>query len=126
MIIRKFVHQPINNQYKVQRISLSKDEKRLLRNRLAGVDYYPDGMSLEVVSHAALMLERYGLLQVLWAEGHTVVDCKLTNFGRAYMLANPHLHNPVDWRWIITTAISVAALLVAVATFLTACRIFNQ
>ncbi len=126
LIICKFAYQLKNNQYNVQRISLSRNEKRLLCNRQAGVDYYPDGMSLEAVLHAALMLERHGLLRVLWVEGHTVVDCRLTNFGKAYMLANPHLRNPIDWRWVVTTAISIAALLVAIATLLTACRILQQ
>lgn len=110
----------------MKKLKLSKDEKRLLRNIAAEVDYWPDGMSDEAVSCAASVLERHGLVRVAWASGHVAVNAMLTDYGKAYLLANPHLRGPIDWRWIIGTAISAATLAATLITMLTACRALSM
>ena len=83
-------------------------------------------MSDEAVSCAAAVLERHGLVHAAWASGHIALYAVLTDYGKAYLLANPHLRSPVDWRWIIGTAIAATTLAVAIIALLTTCRTINQ
>ena len=109
----------------MQRIKLTRNEKRLLRNIAANVDYFPDGMSDEAISCAAAALERCGLILVSWSSGHIVASTELTEFGVSYIIDNPHLHNPIPWRWIVGTAITIATLIVSIIALLTACIAMN-
>lgn len=109
----------------MKRLKLSRCEKRLLRTIALGVEYPPEGMSKEAIICAATELERVGLIKAAWASGHEYIAGRLTEYGKAYMLRNPHLHNPIDWKWIITTIIAVATFAVALAALLTACRMIN-
>ena len=106
----------------MQKIRLTRNEKRLLRNIAAGVDYWPDGMCDSAVACAASEFERKGLIRAAWASGHILVDAVLTDIGRSYIVNNPHLWNPIDWKWIITTIIAFGTLIVAFAALLTACN----
>lgn len=110
----------------MQKIQLTRNEKRLLRNIAAGVDYWPAGMSDETISCAASELERHDLIRAAWTSGQILVDAALTNFGSSYIVNNPHLWNPIDWKWIITTIIAVGTLTVAVIALLTACKAIQQ
>lgn len=105
----------------MEKLKLSENEKRLLRNISADVGYWPDGMSNELVSCAASVLERLGLVRVEWESGHIAANALLTDYGRAYILANPHLRGPVDWEWIIGTSIAVIAALGTIAVLFVAC-----
>jgi len=53
-------------------------------------------------------------------KGGRLEDARLTAYGREYLALNPLLRNPIDWKWIITTAIALAA---ALAAFLACSRI---
>ena len=81
----------------MERVKLSKDEKRLLRNIAAGVACWPDGMGAETLAVSASALEDAGLVMVMWKSGHLVAGADLTAKGTAYLLANPSLRNPIDW-----------------------------
>ena len=107
-------------------IKLSSDEKRLLRNVQAEVNYWPDGMSDERIACAASALEHSGLVVVMWESGHFPAAIELTDFGVAYLIRNPHLHNPVDWRWIVGTIIAVGMLAATIMSVLASCKIIDK
>lgn len=105
----------------MKRIRLSRNEKRVLR--LLNADLWcPDTMPFHKFAAGCIGLERKGLAQCAWASGHELVDAVITMEGKFYIAENPSLRNPVDWKWIITTAITAGTLIVAIAALLTACR----
>ena len=106
----------------MQRIQLTRNEKQLLRNINANLDYWPEGMSDQLISHSLASLESKGMVVVAWTSGMMPVATELTDYGKAYFDCNPHLHNPIDWKWIITTIIAIGTLIVAVIALLTACK----
>lgn len=57
----------------------------------------------------------------MYIEGGEVVEVKLTSLSRQYFAENPNLHNPVDWRWVITTAISLLSAAIGVIAMLVVC-----
>lgn len=64
-----------------------------------------------------LCLEHNGLVKVIWCEFGYAVIANLSDKGILYMHVNPKLKNPSifeDKRFWITTAISIAALIVAI------------
>lgn len=109
----------------MQRLKLTRNEKRLLRNIAAGVGYRPDGMSDEVVACCASVLECVGLVRVAWSSGHIPMDAMLTDFGKAYIIANPHLRNPVDWKWIIGISLTAIAAATGIIALFTACSLIK-
>lgn len=68
-------------------------------------------MGTRAFAHACQGLQDKGFVCVCWATGHEVVAVDLTDAGLLYIEQNPHLYNPVDWKWIITTAIAFATLI---------------
>ena len=95
----------------MERIRLSKNEKKTLRLIASGRDC-PDSFPFHVFCGCVRSLERKGLAIGAYVEGGDVEDACLTPDGRAYMAEYPSLRNPVDWKWWITTAIAVAALVI--------------
>lgn len=64
-----------------------------------------------------LLLEHIGLVDVVWCEFGYAIIANLSNKGIAYMKVNPKLKNPSifeDKKFWINTAISFAALIVAI------------
>ena len=98
----------------MERISLTRSEKEVLR-LLGGGLGCPDGYPRHVFCTCAASLERKGLARCAWAAGHKLVDARITPYGREYLALNPRLRNPIDWKWVVTTAIALGA---AVAGFL--------
>ena len=90
----------------MERIKLSKGEKRVLRT-LSGLGYDALG---EFDTAAIRSLDRHGLVQGAYIEGHGVEDARLTTMGKAYLMDNPKLRNPIDWKWIAPIA-AVAAII---------------
>lgn len=93
--------------------NLSKSQKKLLRDIRKGK--YPESgpgikqnSDLEAV---ALTLQDLGLIKVY------IRNCEvfpyLTNKGKVLLLDHPHLRRKIDLKWVITTAISIAAILIA-------------
>ena len=103
----------------MERIRLSKEEKQVLRLLSNGMGC-PDTYPFHIFAACVDSLERKGLAKGAWAEGHKLVNACITGRGKAYLLANPSLRNPVDWKWVITTAI------VAVAVLFVACTLLNR
>lgn len=107
----------------MERIKLSKNEKRLLRNIGAGLDYWPDNISDQQISHSLASLENKGLILVAWSSGMYPVASELTDFGRVYLDSNPYLFNPVDWVKIGALAAIISALAMIAGLFI-ACSKF--
>lgn len=55
-----------------------------------------------------------------------MVDARITPFGREYLAMNPSLRNPVDWRWVITTAIATVAALASIVALFVSCSLLNK
>lgn len=105
----------------MERIKLSKSEKKVLRLLLNGCacpDTYPRHVFVSCVDK----LEMKGLVKGAWSEGHNLEDVRITPQGRAYVSQNPNLLNPVDWKWVIATSIAAIGLIVSVIALLVACH----
>lgn len=76
----------------------------------ANVDYWPDKMSDQTISHSLASLEAKGLVIVAWSSGMIPVASVLTGYGRAYLDSNPHLLNPVDWSKVGAIAAVISAI----------------
>lgn len=100
----------------MERIKLSRREKQVLRT-LSKQGF--DALS-EFDNPALGNLERLGLVKTARIEGGGVEGARLTTMGKEYLMDNPHLYNPVDWKWVITTVIAAIA---AAATLFVACSI---
>ena len=96
----------------MERINLTKNEKKTLRGLALGNVYPPDGVSKAAWYSALRSLQRHGLVKASFVEGGSAEDAKVTINGKEYLREFPSLRNPVDWEKM--TAI---LLLVAVAIF---------
>ena len=101
----------------MERIKLTKRGKRVLRllrdNRF---DLLPE------MDYPALHeLHERGLTRVAYIEGGVPEAARLTTFGKNYLAENPKLHNPIDWKWVVTTFIATIAAAAAVAALFVAC-----
>lgn len=107
----------------MERISLTKQEKQVLRllNACCGC---PDNYPFYIFASCINSLERKGLAKGMWGESHKLVDARITSMGRTYIALNPNLRNPIDWKWIITTAIALTAAITAIVALFISCSNF--
>lgn len=96
----------------MERIKLTKTEKRILRELHRGNDNIPYGVDKFSHFDAVMSLREKGLVKAK-TDFENVVDVKLTAKGHAYMNANPRLLNPTDW---IPDLILVLSTVIAVAS----------
>lgn len=103
----------------MERFKLTKREKRVLRllrdNRfdlLTEMDY-----------PALHELYDSGFARVAYIEGGVPEAAQLTTFAKNYLAENPKLHNPIDWKWVITTTLAAIAAGAAVAALFVACSL---
>lgn len=105
----------------MQRIKLNKTEKKCMnllnKHGAEALDTLPRSQS----RRALRSLEEKNLVRVAWIEGEDYEGVRMTRNGKDYLIENPKLRNPIDWKWLIGTAIGVATLIVAIATFFIAC-----
>lgn len=104
-------------------IKLSKDEKKVLLLVASGGDC-PDSFPAHIFAGCVRTLELRGLIKGAYAEGREAEGARLTSYGRIFLAENPKLRNPLDWKWIITTAIAVAGLITAIVFGCIACSKF--
>ncbi len=104
----------------MERIKLSKNEKKVLLLVSSGQDC-PDSFPAHVFAGCVRTLEIKGLIKGAYVEGGGVEAARLTSYGRTFLAENPKLRNPLDWKWIITTAIAVAGLITAIVFGCIAC-----
>lgn len=97
---------------------LSRFQKEVLKKAGKGL-YEDEGVSHESPEAAALsLLSSLGLLHLICTKNG--VGGFLTDKGRLLLYENPKLRFPIpeNTRWIITTTISVLALIVATAAMI--------
>lgn len=109
----------------MERIRLSKQEKTVLR-MLANGCGCPDTYPRHIFVAAVGSLEKKGLAQGAWTEGHTLEDARITRQGLAYLSQNPALRNPVDRKWVVTTAIATVAAVAGIAALFVSCLLLNE
>ena len=109
----------------MERIFLSKEEKTVLR-MLANGCGCPDTYPRHVFVSAVGSLEWKGLAQGAWTEGYDLDDARITRQGKVYLAQNPTRRNPVDWRWVITTAIATVAAVAGMAALFVSCSLLNK
>ena len=56
----------------------------------------------------------YGLVKGAYLEGGGVDDAKLTNMGKVYLMDNPKLRNPLDWKWVVAIVVVVVFILLII------------
>lgn len=97
----------------MEKIYLPKSCKKILR-KIQNNEY--DRIPVQDTADL-LFLENNGLVRVVWCEFGYAVIANLTEKGIIYLHINPKLKNPSifeDKKFWINTAISVAALVVAI------------
>ena len=101
----------------MERIRLTKREKAVMRI-LSKQGY--EALS-EFDASAVRSLSELGFVKAAFTEGGGVEDAKLSTMGKEYLREFPRLRNPVDWKWVVTTAIALATMFAA----LSACIIIS-
>lgn len=103
----------------MERIKLSRTEKqvlRLLQMHEGRPVYFPEHLYVAAIDS----LERLGLVNAGWAEGHELVDAWLSAYGAMYMAQNPKLSNPINWQ-VLTFAVTAGMLLASIFMLFVAC-----
>lgn len=90
----------------MERIKLTKREKRVLRLLLAG---NPEALS-DFDAPSLATLQSKGLVQSALTKEHCVDDARLTTMGKEYISDNPHLLNPINWTLIFSAIAAIAAV----------------
>lgn len=94
----------------MERIKLTKREKRVLRTlSRQGFDALSGFDAIVIRS-----LEDNGLVKGAYLEGGGVDDAKLTNMGKVYLMDNPKLRNPLDWKWVVAIVVVVVFILLII------------
>lgn len=93
----------------MERIELYKPEKIILRATADEIEPYNLNLDRAVVRHYSRTLRAKGLIDIP-VKAENDWRTTLTDYGRTYIAQNPHLFNPIDWKYLITTAIAVIAL----------------
>lgn len=108
----------------MERIRLSAEEKKVLRELRRGNADVPHGMSHYAYFDAVVSLTDKRL--VLSSTNYDKVeDIKLTSKGYAYMNGNPRLLNPVNLTMVAAIAACVAAVAAMIALFVS-CSMLKQ
>ena len=109
----------------MERISLSRTEKAVLRHVCANGGVQPMNITPNMFLYTLSTLQEKGLVQFR-SDYDEVTGAKLTIKGRAYLEQNPKLTNPIDWKSIITIiATTTTAIATTIALFVACSRILN-
>ena len=108
----------------MERIKLSKIEKRCFRHISSGLVTLPKGVDASTFYVVVVRLEHLGLVEAQYESGGVVFSCSASDFGRIYLLVYPSLRNPI--RWDIITAVCVAvSMVVSIVALFVACSAFG-
>lgn len=100
----------------MERIRLSSEEKKVLRELRRGNTDVPVGMCHYAYFDAVVSLTEKRLI-LSRTNYDEVIDTRLTPKGYAYMNGNPRLLNPVNWTMVAAIAACVAAVAATLALF---------
>lgn len=100
----------------MERIRLSEEEKKVLRELRRGNTDVPAGMCHYTYFDAVVSLTEKRLI-LSRTNYDEVIDTRLTPKGYAYMNGNPRLLNPVNWTMVAAIAACMAAVAATLALF---------
>lgn len=109
----------------MERIRLSKDEKKVLRMVACGLGVCPSEYPSHTFNASVRSLDKKGLVKGAYEEGGNVADARMTQYGRQYIAENPDLRNPVNWNLISAVAAVIAAIAGVLALFVACSRIWD-
>ena len=109
----------------MERINLTKSEKAVFR-WLQTHSGYKATMPRASFDRALRGLMDKDLAYGYYSEEAGLLEAGLTDGGEGYITDNPSLLNPVDWKWIITTAVAAIAAVAACAALLVSCILVNS
>lgn len=108
----------------MERIKLSKTEKKVLRMLDAGFTDVPSDIPYDKYALAASSLKKAGLVKCSFLTNGKVCGIRLTKQGKMYLYDNPYLFNPINWsKWaaiagIVTALIALTALVIGCVAIL--------
>lgn len=109
----------------MDRIRLSKEEKKILRELNRGNASVPDGMNNYTFFDAVVSLRDKRLVKAIAEYETDVHGLKLTAKGYAYLRDNKLLLNPVNWTMIAAIGATVAAVAAVLGLFIS-CTLINK
>lgn len=104
----------------MERIRLSSHEKQTLRLLLT-VGSCPPEYPRHTFCTSIYDLELKGLVKGAWDECGKLIDARLTERGKTYLALNPSLHNPIDWKWLLTIVLTLISITIATVAIFLAC-----
>lgn len=102
----------------MDRIRLSKEEKKILRELNRGSTSVPDGMNNYAFFDAVVSLSEKRLVKAITEYETNVHGLKLTSKGYAYLKDNKYLVNPVNWTMIAAIGAIIAAIAAVLGLFI--------
>ena len=108
-------------QERMERIKLSRSAKRVLRLLDKGVTQCPTTIPKSIYVGGALELQRNGLAYVHQEEKGDFTVAHISYEGRYYVLENPRLLDPVDWKWVIPTTLTAITAVTTLLLLFVAC-----
>lgn len=106
----------------MKKIKLSKHSKIVLRLLCNEAYERPQDINRREYNAAINELENLGLVYALREGGGAIVAARLTEDGKQYIAINPALSNPINWKSLIQTLITLLSLLTSLAALFVACR----
>lgn len=105
----------------MERIRLTQTEKKCLKllNK-HGVESL-DTIARSQAYRVLRSLEQKDLVKVAWIEGEDYEAVRLSRSGKSYLIENPKLLNPIDWKWIILTIITAIGAITGIVALFIAC-----
>lgn len=105
----------------MERIKLSKSEKEVLRIIAEFKGNKPSTYPDHTFNAAAYSLQQKGLVKAKFLTTGAVWNISLTDLGKHYLCENPMLKNPVDWKFIASVVIPLAAVIVSIIALFVSC-----
>lgn len=110
----------------MERVQLSKRAKAVFKSLRGGVIICPESMIQSDFNSGVRELKHHGFAVCHEEENGNVEVARLTDKGKLYLEDNPALRNPVDWKWVATTAIALVAAIAAMAALFVSCAVYFQ
>lgn len=107
----------------MERIRLSKEEKKVLRKLKRGSSEIPDDMDNYTFVDAVVSLREKSLVKAITEYETDVIDLRLSGRGYAYLRDNPQLLNPINWTKVAAIGAIVAAIASVAALFISCTKI---
>lgn len=104
----------------MERIRLSKTEKRIMRMLAAGMKDVPSDMPYDKYVLAANSLKAKNMVRCTILSNGKVWDISLTKAGKLYMYENPALANPVSWK-AVSAITAILAFIVSIIALFVSC-----